>query len=122
MNGHDCKMLIAYLESTPSRAAHIDDKELLKNCKIQCGILPILLYACETWSIYQRNAKIFNNFRKSCQSRLLNIRWEDKVQDAEVIQKEGMQSVYTRLKLAQLRYADNVNGMPDKRLPKKVFF
>ena len=33
-----------------------------------------------------------------------------------------MQSVYTRLKLAQLRLTDHVTRMPDERLPKKILY
>ena len=84
-------------------------------------VLPTLLYACETWTVYQRNAKKLNHYL-ICLRKLLKIRWQDKIPDTEVLKKTKMQSVYTLLKLAQLRWTGHVTRMPDERLPKKVLF
>ena len=47
------------------------------------------------------------------------IKWQDRIPDIEVLQRTGMQSVHTLLKLAQLRRAGHVTMMPEERLPKK---
>ena len=73
-------------------------------------LLPTLLYACETWTVYQRHAKKLNHFRLSCLRKLLKIRWQDKIPDTEVLKK------------AQLRWTGHVTRMPDERLPKKVLY
>ena len=44
------------------------------------------------------------------------------ISDPEVLKKAGMQSMYTVLNLAQLRWTGHVIRMPDERLPKKVFY
>ena len=80
------------------------------------------IYACETWTVYQRHAKKLNHFHLSCLSKLLKIWWQDKIPDTEVLMKAKMQSVHTLLKLAQLRWTGHVTRMPDERLPKKVLF
>ena len=85
-------------------------------------VLPTLLYACETWTVYQRHAKKLNHFHLSCLRKLLKIRWQDKIPDTEVLKKANMQSVHTLLKLAQLRWTGHVTRMPDERLPKKVLY
>ena len=80
-----------YLESTLSRVVHIDDEVNARIAKAnavfgrlrgsvwdRCGIrldtklkvykavvLPTLLYACETWRVYQRHAKRLNHFHTS---------------------------------------------------------
>ena len=83
-------------------------------------VLPTLLYACETWTVYQRHAKIPYHFHLSCLRKLLKTKWQDKIQDTEVLKKAGMHTV---LKLAQLRWwTGHVIRMPDERLPKKVFY
>ena len=63
-------------------------------------VLPTLLYACETWTVYQRHAKKLNHFHLSCLRKLLKIRWQDEIPDTEVLKKANMQSVHTLLKLA----------------------
>ena len=35
-------------------------------------VLPTLLYACETWTVYQRHAKRLNHFRTVCLRKLLS--------------------------------------------------
>ena len=47
---------------------------------------------------------------------------QDRIPDTEVLKKAGMQSMHTVLKLAGLRKTGHVIGMPDERLPKKVFY
>ena len=137
-----------YLGSTLSRAVHIDDEvtartakasvafgRLRKNVWERNGIrldtkikvykavaLPTLLYACETWTVYQRHVKKLNHFNLGCLRKLLKIRWQDKIPDTDVLNKTKLQSVHTLLKLAQLRWTGHVTRMPDERLPKKVLY
>ena len=85
-------------------------------------VLPTLLYACETWTAYQRHAKKLIHFHLSCLRKILKIRWQDKIPDTKVLKKAKMQSVHTPLKLAQLRWTGHVTRMPDERLPKKVLY
>ena len=85
-------------------------------------VLPTLLCACETWTVYQRHAKRLNHFHLCCLRKFLKIRSQDNIPDTEVLKRAGMQSVHTLLKLAQLRWTCHVTGMPDERLPKKVFY
>ena len=85
-------------------------------------VLSTHLYACETWTVYQRHAKKLNHFNLGCLRKILKIRWQDKIPDTEVLKKANMQSVHTLLKLAQLRWAGHVTRMPDERLPKKVLY
>ena len=82
-------------------------------------VLPTLLYACETWTVYQRHAKRLN-FQASCLRKLLKIKWQDRIPDTEVMRRAVMQSIHTLLKLAQLRWTGHVTRMPEERLPKKI--
>ena len=90
----------AYLGSTLSRVVHIDEEvnaRITKASRLRGSIwdrsgirldtklnvyrsvvLPTLLYACETWTVYQRHAKRLNHFRTSCLRKLLKIKWQDK--------------------------------------------
>ena len=81
-----------------------------------------MLYACETWTVYQRYAKRLNHFHTSCLRKFLKIKWQDRIPDTEVLKRAGMQSIHTLLKLAQLRWTCHVSRMPDERLPKKILY
>ena len=85
-------------------------------------VLPTLLYACKTWTVYQRHVKRLNHFHASCLRKLLKIKWQDRVPNTEVLKRAGMQSVHTLLKLAQLRWIGHVTRMPEERLPKKILY
>ena len=65
-------------------------------------VLPTLLYACETWTVYQPHAKRLNHFHLSCLNKAVKIKWPDKIPDTEVLKKTGLERIHTVLKLAQL--------------------
>ena len=44
-------------------------------------VLPTLLYAYETWTVYQRHAKRLNHCHTSCLRKLLKIKWPDRIPD-----------------------------------------
>ena len=83
-------------------------------------VLPTLLYACETWTVYQRHAERLNHFYTSCLRKLLKIKWQDRISDTEVLKRARIQSVYILLKLPQLKRTYHVTRMPEERLPKKI--
>ena len=85
-------------------------------------MLPTVLYACETWTVYQRYAKRLNRFHTSCLRKVLEIKWQDRIPDTEDLKRAGMQSIHTLLKLAQLKLTGHVTRMPDDRLPKKILY
>ena len=55
-------------------------------------ILPTLLYACKTWTVYRSHAKRLYHFHLSCLRKLLKIKWQDKIPDTEDLKKAGMQA------------------------------
>lgn len=85
-------------------------------------VLTILLYACETWTIYQRHAKRLNRFHLNCLRKILQIRWQDRVPDTEVLSRAKLPSVHTMLKSSQLRWAGHVLRMDGTRLPKILMY
>ena len=137
-----------YLGSTLSGVVHIDDEVNARFAKASAAfgglrgsirdrsgirldtklevyrsvVLPTLFYACKTWTVYQRHAKRLNHFYTSCLRKLLKIKWQDRIQDKEVLKRAGMQSVHTLLELAHLKWIGHVTRMPDERLPRKILY
>ncbi len=85
-------------------------------------VLPTLLYTCETWTVYQRHARMLNHFHTTSLRKIINIKWQDKVPDTDVLAKTGLSSIHTILMQSQLCWAGHVVRMPDHRLPKKLFY
>ena len=99
MNSQKLKVVDKFtnLGSTLSRAVHIDDEVTARITKASVAfgrlranvwerngikldtklkvykavVLPTLLYACETWTVYQCPAKRLNHFHLSCVRKLL---------------------------------------------------
>ena len=133
------------LGSTLSRVVHIDDEVNARIAKASAAfgwlcrsildrsgigldtklkvyrsvVLPTLLYACETWTVYQSHAKRLNHFLSSCFRKLLKIKWQDRIPDSP--ERQGC-SVHTLLILAQLRWTGHVIRMPDQCLPNKILY
>ena len=98
-----------YIGSTLSRVVHINDKVNARIAKASAAfgrlrgsvwdrsgirldtklkiykavVLPTLLYACETWIVYQRHAKRLNPFHTSCLRKLLKIKLHDRHRSPE---------------------------------------
>ena len=85
-------------------------------------VLPTLLYACETWTVYQRHARKLNHFHITSLRKILGIKWQNKIPDTVVLTKAGLPSIFTLLMQSQLRWAGHVVRMPDERLPKRIFY
>ena len=85
-------------------------------------VLATLLYACETWTVYQRHAKKLNHFHTTCLRKLLNIKWQDRIPATEVLAQADLPIIYTILMQSQLCWAGHVARMPDHRLPKRLFY
>ena len=84
------------------------------NLKVYTGaVLPALLHACETWTVYQRRSDRLNYFHTNCMSKLLKNRWQDKIPDTEVLKWAGIPSIHTSPKLVQLKWTCH-----DERLQK----
>lgn len=137
-----------YLGSTLSRSATIDDEinsrvakastafgKLRSNVWERRGIrletklkvykaviITTLMYGCEAWTIYARHAKQLNHFHMTCLRRLLNIRWQDKIPDTEVLTRANLPSIHTILQQTQVRWAGHVCRMSDERLPKQLLY
>ncbi|KAJ1205004.1 hypothetical protein NDU88_000439 [Pleurodeles waltl] len=78
--------------------------------------------ACETWTVYKRLAKKLNRFHMNYLRRLLKMSWQDKVPDTDVLSQAGLQSIYSLLRRAQVRWAGHLVRMQDIRLPKRLFY
>ena len=96
----------------------ISEDTKLKVC--MAVVLIVLLYACESCTVYSRHARKLNHFHTKCLRIILSIKWQDMVPDTEVLTRAGIPSIHTPLQNAQVRWAGHVTRMPGDRLPKQL--
>ena len=85
-------------------------------------VLTILLYACESGTVYRRHARKLYHFHTNCLRIILSIKWQDMVPDTEVITRADIPSIHTLLQKSQVRWEGHVTRMPDDRLPKQLSY
>ena len=56
-------------------------------------IVPILLYASETWTLTKADTAHLQAFHMRCQRRILGVRWFDKVKNAEITRRTGLSHI-----------------------------
>ena len=85
-------------------------------------VLSTLLYGSETWSTYSWQEKKLNTFHLRCLRRILDIRWQDRVSNAEVLRRAGCQDIRITLSNRRLSWLGHVRRMPQGRLPQDILY
>jgi len=102
-----------------------DDHGIRLDTKISvyvAAILPILLYGCESWTLYRRNIRKLDQFHMRCLRRIAHVRWQDKIPNTEVLQICGVTGIEAFIMSAHFRWVGHVTRMDDTRLPKIAFY
>ena len=102
-----------------------ENKDILVNTKIlvyKAVILPTLLYASESWTVYARHLKQLEKYHQRCLRRILQVTWEDKRTNTSILGEAKCNFIETMLIKNQLRWCGHVLRMPDSRLPKQLLF
>ena len=53
-------------------------------------VLPVLLYACETWTILAADERRLEAFHMKCQCQITKIRWQDHIRNSKVAARTGL--------------------------------
>ena len=85
-------------------------------------VLSTLLYGSETWTTYAFQENRLNTFHLRCLRRILNITWQDKITNQEVLRRVGMSSIHYQLSVRRLRWLGHVHRMGPERLPKDLLY
>ena len=85
-------------------------------------VLMTLLYGSETWTTYARQEKKLNSFHMRCLRRILQIKWQDRVPDTEVLEQANTCSLNALLAERRLRWLGHVRRMDTGRIPKDLLY
>ena len=82
---------------------------------------PPCCMAIESWMCYCMHLKKLGQFHLCCLHRLLDISWEDRVTNQELLCCVSLPGVEALIMKAQLRRTGHIMRMEDNRLPKQIF-
>ena len=101
------------------------NKNLTLKTKIkvyQACVLSTLLYGSETWTTYAKQETKLNVFHIRCLRKIMNISWEDKKTNTEILDKAGSTTGSAMLSTRRLRWLGHVRRMDNGRLPKDLLY
>ena len=66
-------------------------------------VLPVLLYACEMWTIFAADERRLEAFHMKCQRQITKTRWQDHIRNSEVAARTGLGPVSDLITRRRLR-------------------
>ena len=81
------------------------------------NVMPVLLYAAETWHLNQEQERRILAFENTCLRRILNIRWQQRITNQSIRDKTGQPLVTYIIRVRRWRYLGHVLRMDNLRLP-----
>ena len=85
-------------------------------------VISTLLYGSETWTTYGGQERRLNTFHLRSIRRVLEISWQDKLTNADVLSRAGLPTMYTLFRQRRLRWLGHVRRMEDTRTPKDILY
>ena len=84
--------------------------------------LSILLYSCESWTLYRGQLRRLEAFHIRSLQSILGITWKDKMPHVTILQRTNSTSIEAMIMTRQLSWTGHVIRMPDDRLPKQLLY
>jgi hypothetical protein len=90
---------------------------------IRTCVMSVLLYACETWTLREKDKDSLLAFEMKCYRRILHIRWQQRITNEEVRRRVGnTRSIVQLIMERKLNLFGHICRMEDNRLVKCVVF
>ena len=85
-------------------------------------VVSTLVYGSETWTTYARQEKRLSSFHLRSIRCILDISWQDRVSNTEVLSRANLPSMFTLLRQRMLRWLGHVYRMENGRIPKDILY
>ena len=79
-------------------------------------------YGCESWTLYRKRLKTLDQFILRCLHKVMDLSWEDRASNTEVLRRANIPGTEALIVKAQLQWVGRVVRMDDARLPKMFFY
>ena len=92
-------------------------------CKVyRAVVLSTLLYGAETWTVYRTHVKKLHGYMMRQLRNIMNISWQDKVTNKDILKRAGLPSMADLLIKKNLRWLGHVERMDHERLPRQLLY
>ena len=92
-------------------------------CKVyRVDVLSALLYGAKTWTIYRSQVKKLHAFMMRHIRQMMNISWQDRITNVEILKRAGLPSMADMLITKGLRWIGHVHRMGRKPLPRQLLY
>ena len=102
-----------------------NNKMLTRKTKVliyEACVLSTLLYGSEAWTICSAQEKRLNSFHLRCLRKIMNVPWQDRVTNSDVLALAQLPSMMSILCKRRLRWLGHVRRMDDTRIPKQFLY
>ena len=78
-------------------------------------VKPVLMYGCETWKMNEGDAEKIDVFQNRCLRRIMKIKWQDKINNRELLERVNMEKLSEELRRRRWRFIGHIlRQQPDK--------
>ena len=88
----------------------------------KAAVIPVLLYNCETWTMYCRQNRQLDSFHMRCLHRIARISWKDRVTNTEVLERCQTFGIEAHIMEAHLCWAGHMVRMNETQIPCMLLF
>ena len=83
-------------------------------------VLPVFSYGSETWQLTEKQEKKLDVFDQRCLRRILRVRWQQRVSNAEIRRRSQQEALSVKTRKARLRWFGHVSRMEGGRITKQA--
>ena len=80
-------------------------------------VLPVFSYGSETWQLTEKQEKKLDVFDQRCLRRILRVRWQQRVSNAEIRRRSQQEALSVKTRKARLRWFGHVSRMETQKWP-----
>ena len=88
----------------------------------KAAVIPVLLYNCETWTMYRWQIRQLDSFHMSCLHRIARISWKDQVTNTEVLERCQTCGIEAHIMEAHLCWAGHMVWINQMQIPRMLLF
>ena len=84
--------------------------------------LPLHLYTCEIWILYQKHINQLEQFHTCSLWSMMWIHWQDRITNQEILNRDGSISIEAKIIQAEFHWSSHVTHMDEYMIPRQLLY